>query len=98
MDLAAFRRKLDGIGEQIASDLSQAVWIGVDWPDWVFELCPQVDTLRLGNKLDAFNGLLNHLFEVSLPALQMDFAGRDPRCVQQVVQQLNLRLGAAFDD
>src|SRR4030095_2025159 len=97
-DAASLRGELDGVGEQVPDYLLQANGVAGDLADFGGEISLERDTFGVRRRADRLNRLINYRDQVNRPDLQPELAADDAGRVQQVINQLQLRVPAAFDN
>ena len=95
--LAVLGSELDGIGEQIPDDLLQTLGVAVDDDVSRPELAHEGDPLAVRRWLRGGNRGLDDGVHLHRFRIQAELAGEHPGHVEQVVDQLRLRPGVAFD-
>ena len=89
-------RELHGVGQQVPEHLFQAPRIALQHGHGqVFRV--DADLFLARHRLDGFAGALQHVGQIDFSNLQRHLARQDGRHVEQVVDQVNLRAGAALD-
>src|SRR5262245_33838962 len=97
-DAASLRGELDGVGEEVPDHLLQANGVAGDLADFVREISLERDTFGVRRRADRLNRLLNYRDQVNWPDLQPELAADDAGRVEQVIDQLRLRLSVPLDD
>src|SRR5262247_3113691 len=97
-DAASLRGELDGVGEQVPDHLLQARWVAGDLADFRGEISLERDPFGVRRRVDRLNRLLNYRDQINRPDLQPELAADDAGRVEQVINQLRLRLSATLDD
>src|SRR6478735_6448886 len=82
---AARRRELNGVGEQIANRLLQAVTIADDPKALFWHGQRKLELLRVGRGLDDIEGGTGNLRQVEAGELQMELAGYRTRRIENVL-------------
>src|SRR5215468_10798969 len=95
---ASLRGELDRVGEQVPDHLLQASGVAGDLANFEGEVSLERDTFGLRRRLDGLNRLLNYRDQINRPDLQPELAADDAGRVEQVINQLRLRLSATLDD
>ncbi len=94
----ALGRELDGVGEEIPETLLQATWVAANMSSHWIEHDVKLDVLRLGGMVHRGDGGVHSVLQVHRLHVHAHFAGDDAAHVQQIFDELGLRLGIAFDD
>ena len=94
---AALGRELHRIREQIRHDLLKTRCVSVDSGDGGIRLDGYLDTLHVGTGLHNLKRVANDVPQVDHGSLEPQFAGRDPRHVEQILDELRLPLGAVVN-
>ena len=95
--LAVRGRELDGIGQQIPHHLLQAARVGPHPSADAVKLRRQFDLLRERRRRGGLDRRLDHQPRLDEFGLQPHASGHDAAHVQQVIDQLGLQAGVAFD-
>ena len=95
--LAAARRELDRVRQEIPKDLLETVAVAGHRPRPGIERRMHADALGIGGVLRRLHGRLHDEREVQLLDLQQDFAGDDFAHVEQVLDNQRLGAGVALD-
>src|SRR5262249_12343700 len=97
-DATALRRELDRVGEQVPDDLLQPDRIAGDLTNFGGQVGLERDALRLRRRVDRPNRILYHRDQVHRADGESELPTNDAGRVQQIVDQVSLRLPAALDD
>src|SRR5215510_9200794 len=97
-DLPAFGREFDGVREQVPDDLLQSVGVAQHHFGLRAEMGDQLDPFRLGCRTYGPERGFDSRREVGRLRFQAQPAGDDARRIEQVFDDLELRLRVAFDN
>src|SRR4029453_12225260 len=97
LNASAFRRELDGVREEIPQDLLQTGRVAGNRAGLGVENRLQPDLFCIRRRSYDLDRLLNDRGKINLPYLQSQLACDDARDIEQVVDELCLRPGAALD-
>jgi hypothetical protein len=97
LDRALARRELDGVREEVPEDLLETVGVAGDAARRVVEAHREADAARLGRRAHALGRRLDDGREGDGARRQAELAGDDARHVEEVVDELRLRLRVALD-
>src|SRR5262249_44050838 len=90
-------RELDRVRDQVPHDLLQARRIAGDHPGLGVEHDLEPDLPRVGRRSHHLDRRLDHRGEVDGADLEPELAGHDARDVEEIVDELRLRLRVALD-
>ena len=96
LDRPALGCELDGVGQQVPDDLLQAIGVGDGRSGVGGEDPGHAHAPGLGGRQHGLEGGLDRVGGVDRPRLEAHLAADDPRDVEQVLDALGLRAGAAF--
>ena len=91
------RRELDRIRQQVPDNLLQPLRIAGNRNARLIDGGLQPDALRRRRRRHGLERLLNHARQVDGPDVEPQFAGDDPRHVEDIADQLFLEPRVAFD-
>jgi hypothetical protein len=94
---AAGPRELDRIGEEIPRHLSEALGIGEDHASFGSRIELERDGLRKGRRPNDIEGVTHDGGQVDELRLEAEFACNHPRNIEDVVDDLHLRLSVAVN-
>jgi hypothetical protein len=97
-DRPALRRELQGVGQQVPDDLLETAGIREQrWRTPVKRFRDR-DLLRFNLWLNRVEGRITDLRQVNLLPLELELARDDPRDIEQIVDQLQLKVRVTLDD
>ena len=94
---AVVRRELDGVGQQVPHDLLQPRGVTLNRGDRRVGVDRDVDPMLVGFGLHDLERTTNRLVDVDRGLLEPKLARHDARHVEELVDDLRLRLGAVVD-
>src|SRR5262245_29662444 len=97
-DAASLRGELDRVGEQVPDHLLQARRVAGNLANFAGEISLARASSGVRRRVYGLNRLLNYRDQVHWPDLQPELAADDAGRVEQVINQLRLRLPTALDD
>src|SRR5207237_5445788 len=97
VDLAAFRRELDRVQEQVRHDLLQPGGVALDEPERGIGLRGDADLFRVGDRLRRLQRIVHDVGDVDGRAFEPQLARDDARDVEQIVDELRLPARAVVD-
>ena len=98
LDAPAFGRELDRVREQVPHDLLQSRRVAEHLFRQVAEIGDKRDALRLGRRAHRVERGFERRHEINRLRLDPQLARDDARRIEQVFDDLKLRLRAALDD
>ena len=96
-NVAALRRELHGVGDEVGGDLTQAQRVAEHEAGAGIDEQLELHALALGLGARQLDGLLEDGRQVDRKELELELAGHDARDVQQVVDELRLGPGVSLD-
>src|SRR5262249_48040948 len=97
-DAASLRREFDRVGEQVPDYLLQAGGVASDLTDFGRKIGLDRDPFGVRRRVDRLNRLVNYRDQVHWPEFEPEFAADDAGRVEQIINQLRLRLPTTLDD
>ena len=97
-DRAALRRELDRIGEQVPDDLLHAGCVAEQRLIGVRQRRIDRDALRISGRTDRVHGRVDDAADGDGAQVEAQLPGNDPGNIEEVLDQLRLQPGVAFDD
>ena len=92
------RSELDCVGEQVPDHLLQSRRVTRNLTNFGGEISLERDPFGVRSRVDRLDRLLNYRDQVHWPEFEPELAADDAGRVEQVIDQLRLRLPAALDD
>src|SRR5262249_30227550 len=96
----AFRRELDGVGEEVPDNLLQPLGVTPDLavPQYLWiEFRGEPDEFRVRRRANRFDRVVDHAGQVNRSDFDSQLAGDNPRRIEQIVDQPPLPLAIAAD-
>src|SRR5262245_22300917 len=98
LDPPAFGRELDGVREKVPHDLLQTRRVAENLFWYLAEIGDERDALRLGRRAHRVERGFKRRDQINQTRLDPQLARDDPGRIEQVFDDLKLRLCAALDD
>src|SRR5882724_5316305 len=96
-DVPALGCGLGGVADQVGQDLKNAVVVAEDSREVRLDVRRHLQSLVLGDALEAGERFLDHRARILRPALDREVSGLDAREVEQVIDEPEHALGRALD-
>src|SRR5262245_26706477 len=98
LDTASWRGELDGVGEEVPDHLLQAGEVTGNLTNFGREISLYRYPFSIRRRLDRLNRLLNYRIRVHWSKIKPELSTNDAGRVEQVLDQLQLRLPTTLDD